>query len=75
MNEIAHGAVMGCHRLKFAPAKIEIVPASFERIQCNHRWTDQKALIEQRFRDLETTPQTSMPWKEAKLRLMAPFKR
>ena len=34
-----------------------------------------KALIEQRFRDLEANPHASGPWEEAKLRLMAPFKR
>jgi hypothetical protein len=35
----------------------------------------EKALIEQRFRDLEADPHTSIPWEEAKVRLMAPFKR
>jgi hypothetical protein len=34
-----------------------------------------KALIEQRFRDLEANPHASVPWEEAKLRLIAPFKR
>jgi adenine-specific DNA-methyltransferase len=33
----------------------------------------EKALIEQRFRDLEANPHASGPWEEAKLRLMAPF--
>lgn len=35
----------------------------------------EKALIEQRFRDLEANPHASVPWEEAKIRLMAPFKR
>ena len=35
----------------------------------------EKALIEERFRDLEANPQTSIPWEEAKERLLAPFKR
>ena len=35
----------------------------------------EKALIEQRFRGLEADPHASLPWEEAKLRLMAPFKR
>ena len=35
----------------------------------------EKALIEERFRDLEANPQTSIPWEEAKGRLLAPFKR
>ena len=33
-----------------------------------------KALIEQRFRDLEANPYASVPWEEAKLRLMASLK-
>ena len=33
-----------------------------------------EALIEEHFRDLETNPHASVPWGEAKLRLMAPFK-
>ena len=32
-----------------------------------------KALIEQRFGGLETNPRASVPWEEAKLRLMAPL--
>jgi hypothetical protein len=35
----------------------------------------EKALIEERFQDLETNPHASIPWEEAKVRLMAPFKR
>ena len=35
----------------------------------------EKALIEERFRDLEANLHTSIPWAEAKARLMAPFKR
>jgi hypothetical protein len=35
----------------------------------------EKALIEQRFRELEANPHTFVPWEEAKIRLMAPFKR
>ena len=35
----------------------------------------EKALIEERFRDLEANPQTSIPWEEAKARLMASLKR
>jgi hypothetical protein len=35
----------------------------------------EKALIEERFRDFEANPQTSIPWEEAKGRLLAPFKR
>lgn len=35
----------------------------------------EKALIEERFRDLETNPHKSIPWDEAKVRLRAPFKR
>ena len=44
-------------------------------------WLDQeltdaeKVLIEQRFRDLEANPHTSLPWEEAKAHLLAPFKR
>ena len=48
----------------------------------NDDWLDdgaltaaEKALIEQRFRDLETDPQSSIPWKEAEIRLLAPFRR
>ena len=42
----------------------------------NRALTDaEKSLIEQRFRDLETSPRASVPWEEAKLRFMAPFKR
>jgi hypothetical protein len=33
----------------------------------------QKALIEERFRDLDANPQTSIPWAQAKRRLLAPF--
>jgi hypothetical protein len=32
-----------------------------------------KALVEQRLRELEANPHASVPWEEAKLRLMAPF--
>ena len=35
----------------------------------------EKALIEERFRDLEANPQSSIPWDEAKGCLLAPFKR
>jgi hypothetical protein len=35
----------------------------------------ERALIEERFRDLEANPHSSIPWAEAKARLMAPFKR
>ena len=35
----------------------------------------EKALIEQRLRDLEANPHASIPWEDAKLGLMAPFKR
>ncbi len=35
----------------------------------------EKALIEERFRDLEANSQTSIPWEEAKARLLVPFKR
>ena len=35
----------------------------------------EKALIGDRFRDLEANPQRSLPWQEAKARLRAPFKR
>lgn len=34
----------------------------------------EKALIEERFRDLGTDPHASLPWEEAKARLLAPFK-
>ncbi len=34
-----------------------------------------KALIEERFRDLEAGTQASIPWDEAKVRLLTPFKR
>ena len=34
----------------------------------------EKALIEERFRDLDANPRTSIPWDEAKARLLAPFK-
>jgi hypothetical protein len=33
------------------------------------------AISEQRFRDLEANPHAAVSWEEAKLRLMAPFKR
>lgn len=35
----------------------------------------EKALIEERFRDLEASPHSSIPWADAKARLMAPFRR
>ena len=35
----------------------------------------EKALIEQRFRDREAGPHACAPWEEAKLWLIAPFKR
>jgi hypothetical protein len=35
----------------------------------------ENAIVEQRFRDLESNPRASVPGEEAKLRLMAPFKR
>jgi hypothetical protein len=35
----------------------------------------EKAPIEQRFRELEANRHASVSWEEAKLRLMAPFKR
>ena len=35
----------------------------------------ERALIEERFLDLEANPQTSIPWKEAKARLKASLKR
>ena len=35
----------------------------------------EKALIEQRFRDLEANSEASIRWEEAKARLVAPFKR
>ncbi|MCZ7637725.1 MAG: hypothetical protein M5U12_17825 [Verrucomicrobia bacterium] len=35
----------------------------------------EKTLIEERFRDLEANPRTSIPWDEAKARLLAPFRR
>jgi hypothetical protein len=35
----------------------------------------EKALIEERFRDVEANPGTSISWEEAKERLLAPFKR
>jgi hypothetical protein len=35
----------------------------------------EKALIEGRFRDLEASPRTSIPWQEAKAQLTAPFDR
>ena len=34
-----------------------------------------KALIEARFRDLAANPGASIPWPEAKARLLAPFRR
>ncbi len=33
------------------------------------------AAIEERFRDLDANPQTSIPWEEAKAHLLTPFKR
>jgi hypothetical protein len=45
-------------------------------------WLDQgllteaeKCLIEERFRDFEASPHASVPWEEARARLLAPFKR
>lgn len=45
-------------------------------------WLDQgllteaeKSLIEERFRDLDASPHTSIPWGEGKAHLLAPFKR
>jgi hypothetical protein len=35
----------------------------------------EKALIEERFREMESNPQAAIPWAEAKQRLMAPFRR
>jgi DNA-directed RNA polymerase sigma subunit (sigma70/sigma32) len=35
----------------------------------------EKAIIEERFGDLEANPHTSLPWEAAKARLLAPFKR
>src|SRR5260370_39389368 len=35
----------------------------------------EKALIEERFLDFEANPQTSIPWEEAKARLIASLKR
>ncbi len=35
----------------------------------------EKALIEERFRDLEANPKTSIPWEVAKARLLAAFQR
>ena len=35
----------------------------------------EKALIEQRFRDMEVNPHLSIPWEEAKARLAARFSR
>ena len=35
----------------------------------------EKALIEERFRDLEANPNSSIPWTDAKARLTAPFRR
>ncbi len=35
----------------------------------------EKALIEDRFRDLEANPRTSFPWEEAKTGLLAPYRR
>lgn len=34
----------------------------------------EKAIIEERFQDLEANPQASRPWEEAKARLLAPSK-
>ncbi len=33
------------------------------------------AVLEERFRDLEANPHESLPWEEAKTRLLATFKR
>ena len=35
----------------------------------------EKALIEERFQDLEANPGSSIPWSEAKKQLMAKFRR
>jgi len=35
----------------------------------------EKALIEERFREMEANPQTSIRWEESKARLLAAFKR
>lgn len=35
----------------------------------------EKALIEERFREMEANPHTSVPWEEAKARLLTPFQR
>ena len=35
----------------------------------------EKALIEERFPEMEANPQASIPWEEAKARLLAAFKR
>ena len=34
----------------------------------------EKALIEERFRDLEARPEMSIPWEEARARVTVPFK-
>lgn len=35
----------------------------------------EKALIEERFREIDTNPKASLSWADAKERLMAPYKR
>ena len=55
---------------------------SLGAIQPQNEWLDDGALtdagkapIEQLFRNLEAKSHACVPWEEAKLRLMAPFKR
>jgi hypothetical protein len=66
---------------KLTPAERQEVRSRLAELD-RDEWLDdgaltdvEKALIEERFRDLEINPHTSIPWEEAKVRLMAPFKR
>jgi putative addiction module component (TIGR02574 family) len=66
---------------KLSPADREEVRLRLAEID-GQEWLDdgtltdsQKALLEARFRDLETNPQTSIPWEQAKAQLLAALKR
>jgi hypothetical protein len=63
----------------FSPHHPKCRPTSHNLTQ--YKWLDagalteaEKALIEQRFRDLEADPHASVSWEEAKIRLKVPFR-
>ena len=66
---------------KLTPEERQEVRVRLAELDQDH-WLDaglltdsEKALIEERFRELEANPDASIPWEEAKARLLAPFQR